>query len=237
MVGWQLWPRPGEWRSLIILSAIFTLQISTMNYGYKFTSGIMGSILLATHPLWAGLFSVWLIPSDRLNVKQALGMIVAFFGATLVLSQSTNFTDLHLSDLGNAIVLISASLLGLRLSFAGRLVKSIDPVRVTIWMMALSIPIFAVAGITTETIIWERLWWQPLVALLYQGVIIAGLGFLINYLLMRRYNPSVVVSFGFFAPISGVLSSAWILDEILTWSVAGGATIVGIGLILITKRK
>jgi drug/metabolite transporter (DMT)-like permease len=236
LAGWRIWPTTGEWRLLAILSALFAVQIASMNYGFGMTSGVMSSILLATHPLWAALFAVWLIPGERLGPGQVAGLATAFFGAALVLARDTDFADLQLTDLGNFIVLTSACLLGLRLAFAGRLVRSIDPVRVTMWMMALALPVFAIAGAGLETVRWELLWWRPAAALFFQGAVIAGFGFMVNYLLMQRFNPGVVVSFGFIAPISGVLSSAWLLGETLTWIVAAGSAAVGLGLFLITRR-
>jgi len=154
-----------------------------------------------------------------------------------VLLGDADLAGLQVSDLGNLIVIVSAALLGLRIAFAGRLLSSIDPVRVTIWMMLFSLPVFALGGALSETIAWQRLDWRPVLALLYQGVIIAGFCFSVNYVLMRRYNPSVIASFGFLEPISGVLASAWLLGELLSWSLASGAAAVGLGLLLITRRR
>jgi len=232
-----LWPRRHEWRPLLLLSAMFTLQIAVMNWGFGMTSGIMSSILLSTFPLWAVLFGLFLLPGQRLNLQQLLGLLVAFSGAALVLLGDADLASLQVSDLGNLIVIISAALLGLRIAFAGRLLSSIDPVRVTIWMMLFSLPVFALGGALSETIAWERLDWRPVLALLYQGVIIAGFCFSVNYVLMRRYNPAVIASFGFLEPISGVLASAWLLGELLSWSLASGAVAVGLGLLLITRRR
>lgn len=242
VVGWalisglRLWPRSGEWRPLAVLSIMFTVQIGTMNWGFGLTSGIMGSILLSTFPLWAVIFGIWLLPHDRLTRWQLVGLPVAFTGVLLVLTRNTDLSQLSLGDLGNVIVLFSAALLGLRAAFAGRLVSNIDPACLTVWMMALSLPIFAIGGALTETVAWDRLGPGPILALVYQGAVIAGFCFSVNYVLMRRYNPSVIASFGFVEPIVGVLVSAWLLNEALTWTIAGGALAVGLGLLLLTRR-
>jgi len=73
-----LWPHRNEWRPLLLLSAMFTLQIAVMNWGFGMTSGIMSSILLSTFPLWAVLFGLFLLPGQRLNLQQLLGLMVAF---------------------------------------------------------------------------------------------------------------------------------------------------------------
>ncbi len=137
---------------------------------------------------------------------------------------------------GNWIVLASSALLGGRLVFSAKLVEQIEPARVMIWQMILALPIFAVAALALETIAWQDIGWRPLGGLAYQGVVIAGLGFMINIILLQRYSPSVMLSFGFLSPISGVALSAWLLSEQLTWVVLVGMTTVGLGLVLIARQ-
>lgn len=236
VTGLRAWPAPHEWRPLVILSTLFIVQIVCMYWGFGLTSGIMGTILLTSFPLWAVLFGDWILPDERLGPYQLAGIAVSFAGTVLVLARNTDFGQLSLADLGNLIIIVAAALLGLRIAYAGRIVRSIDPVRITIWMMVLSLPVFALGAALTETIAWHSLGWRPLLALLYQGVVIAGFCFTVNYWLMRRYNPAVVASFGFLEPISGVLASAWLLGETLSWPIAAGAGAVGLGLLLLTRK-
>jgi len=46
----------------------------------------------------------------------------------------------------------------------------------------------------------------------------------------------VMISFGFISPISGVLLSALLLGDALTWDLAAGTALVGIGLIILARR-
>ena len=73
--------------------------------------------------------------------------------------------------------------------------------------------------------------------LLYQGMVIAGLGFMVFSYLMKRYPPSIVASFNFVSPLSGVLLSMLILGDELTASIFFGVVFVGTGLYLIAGRR
>ncbi len=77
---------------------------------------------------------------------------------------------------------------------------------------------------------------MPIGALIYQGAVIAGLGFMVNAWLIKRYSPTVMVSFSFISPVSGVLLSAWLLGDVLTWDLAVGAAAVGLGLVVLARR-
>ena len=91
-----------------------------------------------------------------------------------------------------------------------------------IWQMLISLPLFAVGGWLGEDIAWENLGWQPIVGILYQGVSIAGLGFMVTSYLMKNFRPSIMLSFNSIAPVSGVLLSIWLLDEPMTWHLIVG---------------
>ena len=123
------------------------------------------------------------------------------------------------------------------LNILARVQQEISGVRVVLWQMVLSLPIFAFAGIAFETIQWENLAFGPVAGLLYQGVVIAGLGFMVISYLLGRYPPSLIASFNFVSPISGVLLSAMLLGEAITPAIVGGVACVGAGLYFVSRPK
>jgi drug/metabolite transporter (DMT)-like permease len=66
--------------------------------------------------------------------------------------------------------------------------------------------------------------------------VVAGLAFTVNYYLMRRYSPSVMISFNFVSPVAGVLLGVAILGERLSAGLLGGMALVALGLVLIARR-
>ena len=153
-----------------------------------------------------------------------------------MLLQGIEADDISLGNWGNAIVLLSAFLLGLRLTLSAKALQSVDTSRVALWQMMVSLPLYAGAGLAWETIHWEHLSWEPVAAIAYQGFVVAGLGFMVSFHLMKRYTPSVMVSFNFVAPIAGVLLSVWLLSESITVAIVAGMLLVAVGLILIARR-
>ena len=137
---------------------------------------------------------------------------------------------------GDWIVLASACLLGFRLALSGRVLKRVNEVRLTFWQGIVSLPLFAAGALATETIRYANIGFAPVVGILYQGVVIAGFAFTINFRLIRRYTPSVMMSFNFIAPVAGVLLSAWILGDQVTAGLLGGMLLVAAGLVLIARR-
>jgi len=235
--GVRIRPLPGEWPALAVIAGLFTVQIGLMNIGYDHTTGAMGSVLIATNPIFAALFAHLLISGDRLTWARSAGLVLALAGAAVCLLQDADLDAMDFGAVGNWIVLASACLLGLRLSISARVLRDMDEARVAIWQMLLSMPLFAAGGLLFETIAWERVSVPAVAGILYQGVVIAGLGFTVAFALMKRYRPSVMMSFNFVSPVAGVLLAAWLLDEQVTAMLLAGMALVAAGLALVTRRS
>ena len=235
--GVRIWPQPGEWPALAIIGSLFTVQIGLMNVGYAHTTGAMGSVMIATNPIFAALFAHLLISGDRLTWVRSTGLVIAMLGTAVCLLQDADLETMDFGAVGNWIVLSSACLLGLRLSISARVLRNMDEARVAIWQMLLSMPLFAAGGLLFETIAWERVSGPAVAGILYQGVVIAGLGFTVAFALMKRYTPSVMMSFNFVSPVAGVLLAAWLLDERVTAMLLAGMSLVAVGLALVTRRS
>ncbi len=232
----RLWPSRHEWLGLMLLSALFYVQISFMNFGYSLTSGQVASVLISTYPMFAAVFAHLMLKDDRLTIAKSTGLSIAFLGVSLILTRDFSFTTMTWLGWGALVVLFNAVLLGFRMIYSAQLLRNIDPVRVMSWQMILSLPAFALSGMIFETIQWQNLSWPPVLGLAFQGIVIAGFGFMINAHMMKRYSPSLMTSFGFVSPISGVLLSLWLLSESLSWQVAAGTFTVAIGLYVITRK-
>lgn len=224
-----------EWPAIAWIGALFTIQIALMNFGFAATSGINSSVLIATNPLFGLLFAHFLIPGDRVPAMRALGAAIAFAGTVLVLTRGALPAPGSGLNAGDLIVLSSSALLGFRLALTGRFLKRGNEVRLVFWMMLVSLPVFGI-GALFETIVWENVGWVPVAGIVYQGAVVAGLAFTVNFYLIRRYTPSVMISFNFFAPVAGVALSVWLLGESLLPGVLAGMVLVALGLALVARR-
>jgi drug/metabolite transporter (DMT)-like permease len=235
--GIPMWPKRGEWRLLMLLAVLFVVQMGTLNIGFDLTKGSIAAILISTNPLFAAVAAHFVIVDDRLSARKAMGLIIAFGGVVIVLLGGFNLKSLDPIGVGSLVVLLSSALLGMRLVFMARVQQEISGVRVVLWQMILSLPIFAFAGMAFETIQWENLYFAPVAGLLYQGVVIAGLGFMVISYLLSRYPPSLIASFNFVSPISGVLLSATLLGDQITPAIVWGVICVGAGLYFVSRSK
>jgi len=235
-LGLPLIPQRSDWPGLIALSLLFGTQIILMNVGLLGTGAGAAAVLIATHPLFAAVLAHYFIAGDRLNLQRGAGLAVAFTGTAYLLLASGGSDVATWTLLGNLLLLFSAGLLGARLVLTARLLTQRDPALVITWQMLLSLPLFLVGALIFEPLEqWKPVEWPAMLGLLYQGIIIAGLGFMTIAYLLKRYPASTIASFGFVTPVSGVGLSVVLLNEPFTTALLVGVTAVGIGLVLITR--
>ena len=236
LTGVAIWPARHEWRTLLLLAAMFAVQIPLMNLGIELTPAGMAAIIVSTNPLFAAGFAHMYLPRERLTLLRGAGLLVAFSGVSLLFLEDAGNIFENTTRTGNLISLVSAAMLGGRLVFTSSVVRRIDPPRVMIWQMLLALPIFALGGGLLEEIRWEALGWPPLLGIFYQGAVVAGFGFMVNAMLLKRYSASVVIGFNFVTPLTGVWLANLLLHEPITWQLLAGLVTVALGLALINRK-
>lgn len=238
----RLWPEAHEWRPILLIGVFFTVQIALMNFGIDATSGINASILISTNPLFAAVFAHYILFGDRLNIVAVAGLLLAFSGVVLTLLMSSGDVSataagVEFGNAGDWLCLASACLLGYRLMVSAHHMQRIDSYRLAFWQMLVSIPVYLLMANVFEQIRWQQAGWQVWAGLFYQGVVVAGVGFMVSLWLMSRYRPSLMASFGFIAPISGVLLSIALLGESSSQWLWFSLALVALGLLLLTLKK
>ena len=135
--------------------------------------------------------------------------------------------------LGNCLVLGAATLLAFRMVYTRQFVLRVSYVRAVFWPLLGSLPLFLLgdAGIT-DSVSRAEPGWDTWTALVFQGVIVGGVGQLAWVYLLRKHTPGTVIAFSFLTPASGlVLSAAYFGEPVPARLIVGlGAVLLGIGL-------
>ena len=224
-----------EWVPLILLGILFTVQLAFMNIGQDYTSAGHAVIVTTTFPLWTGVFAHFFVPGDRMSRSRTLGTLVAYGGVVAVFYKG--FADSS-SDflIGDLLLLGSAVLLGGRQVFLSQLGQGIDQHKLLMAQSVFGIVTFVIASLIFEGDEAFTITTKLVVALFYTGVLIAGLGFIGQTWLLKRYLPSRVTVLSLSQPIFGVLFSWWILGETIGGELYVGAVLVVIGSALAQRR-
>ena len=226
----------GELLPLLCLSTIFLLQIISLNVGTKFTSASRSTILINTAPFFTVLFAHFWVPGDRLSVSKVVGISLAFFGVLLTFGNKLKI-EVQPSLFGDLVVLVSGCLLGLRMVATKLFVQFIHPYRLLIWMMIFSLPCFLGLSLLLEREASYQLSISSIVAILYQGVVVAGFCFVTWTSVLKKYSPSRLVVLFFTTPLFGVLLSHLLLGDEISPSLIIGAGLVALGIYMVNRQE
>jgi drug/metabolite transporter (DMT)-like permease len=224
----------GEYRGLLVLAGIFFVQILLLNQGTHYTTAGRSTILMSAYPFFTAIFAHFFLPGDRLSAAKVGGLCLAFAGVGLVFSESVQLGDTGYMW-GDLMVLVSAAFLGMRHIALKKLVGGLHPFKVLFWQAGFSLPAFLLLSLLTES--GEVFHWTGglAFALFYQGVVVAGLCFIIWVFLLKNHSASRLGVYGFSTPLFGVVLSAVLLGEQLSLLVLGGAALVALGIVAVNR--
>ena len=225
-----------EWVPLALLGVLFTVQLGLMNVGQDFSTGGHAVVIISTFPLWTGVFAHFFVPGDRMSRTRTFGTLLAYSGIIAVFyrgfaSSSSDFLA------GDLLLLGSAVLLGGRQVYLSQLGQGIAQHKLLISQGIFGVTTFLIASLLFESdepfVVTTRL----VVSLFYTGVLIAGLGFIGQTWLLKRYLPSRVAVISLSQPVFGVFFSWWILGESVGGELYLGAVLVVAGSALAQRGR
>ncbi len=215
-----------EWRPLLFLGCLFAVQIAFMNIGQDFTSAGHAVVITTTSPLWTSVIAHFYVPGDRLSKGRFLGAMVAYSGIVVLFSRGIGNPSEFL--LGDFLMLISAILLGARQVYLSNFSQGIEPQKLLLSQSVVGTVAFVLASFFVEP---DPYNWtgRLIVALLYQGAVIAGFGFIGSVWLLQRYLPSRVTVIWIIQPAFGVLLGWLVLGETVGPELYAGAALIIVG--------
>ena len=218
--------RRRDWTPLLVLGALFSVQLAFMNVGLNHTTAGHGAVLTVTYPVWVAVLAHFFIPGDALTRRKVLGVLIAYGGILVLLGDGLGLEGDLL--LGDSLSATSGFLLGARQVYNARIVQDIHPAKLLLAQALFGIVAFVVASAISEPD--EYLWTGRLAAsILYQGAIIAGFGFIGNLWLVQHYLPSQVSVIALSQPVLSILAAWMILGEPLSSALWLSALLVAIG--------
>ncbi len=232
----RLLPTRTELPGLMLISAVFTVQIVLINLGTSLTLAGRATVFLNAYPVYVALFSHFFVPSDTLSVKKSIGLLAAFAGVIAPFGYSL-FLKEGATLLGDTMVIISGVLLAVIIVMINRITQNTPPVRMLTAELVVGVPIFYLLSALFESGTSWSFTGEVIAAFGYQGVIIATFCFIAWAGVLQKQPPSKVSAVFFTTPLWGVLLSFIVLQEAISAGLIIGAVLVAIGIYLVNTPK
>ena len=219
----------------ILCGVFFSAEFIFLFLALDFTTVARTSIFFYTMPFWVALAAHFLIPNERLTGVRILGLVLAFSGVVLALfNNSSPATPLAL--VGDILCLVGA-MMWAAIAITARTTKlsKATPEMQLIYQLMVSAPVILIVAPFFGDLVRDL---EPhhLAILSFQVVAVVSFGFAFWFWLLQIYPASDVASFGFLAPVFGVVFGWLVLGESIDATIFIALTLVAVGIVLVNRK-
>ena len=227
--------KKGQIPQLVVISVVFTAQLSLFYLGLSKSNASRGILLVNMQPFFTLFLAHFFIPGDRITKRKIMGLLMGFFGVAFVFWAGKGVTS-NL-NIGDMMILSAAFLWACNAVYTKRVISAFQPFQIVLFPMIFSVPFFFLGGI---------LWDRPMIAFVdakiigamaYQSLITATFGFVIWNSLLKKYGAVALHSFIFVMPITGVLLGGLILKEPITVNILIAMFLIVSGILVIHFKQ
>ncbi len=234
--GVKLFERDGSLVPGIAVGVLFALEFAVLFPGLNHTTASRAVVFLYCAPFAVAIGTHWLIPSERLGLRQAVGMIMAF-GGILVAFGDGFIGGSGGSLIGDAMVLAAGLIWGATTVTIRAWLPGISANKVLFYQLTVStillLPMSQAVGEPAFThptaLIWGTLAWQI--------GIVAFATYLGWFWLITRYPAAKLSAFSFLTPLFGLIFGAVLLGEHVTPLLIVAMALVALGIWLVSRRN
>ena len=229
--------RDGALGPGMVTAGLFALEFLALYPGLRLTTASRGVLFVYTAPFFTALGAHLFIPAERMSLRQAAGLVIAFAGVAVAFFDSLG--GVGGSVVGDLLCLVAGALWGgtTVVVKANALLSHTASSKVLLMQLAGSAPILllAAAGFG-ELGHWPQATALAWACLFYQTVVVAFLSYLTWFWLIRMYPAGRIAGFTFLTPLFGILAGWLLLGEHASPALLFGLVAIAVGLRLLNGR-
>jgi drug/metabolite transporter (DMT)-like permease len=234
--GLPITARDGSLAAGLIAGALFGLEFLLIYRGLLYTTASRAVLFIYLAPFFVVIGARVVLPGDRFNAMQWLGLSMAFVGMMVAFGVPAPASSPHqlLGDLmmAGAALAWAATTLVIKTSALSR----VSPEKTLLYQLVVCVPIVAIGAL----VFGERIAAMPspvaLGSLAYQTIVV-GTTFSIWFALIVKFSASRLSAFTFLTPLFGVAAGHLVLGEPLTPAFAIAVLLVAAGLVLVNRPR
>ncbi len=220
---------------LLAISMFFTIQVALFYTGLSKTTASHGTLIANFLPFIVLILAHYFIPGESFTLKKVTGILLGFCGVMLLVFADQGVgTDIRTGDF---IILTAVLIWGINAIYIKKIITTTHPVLVTLYPMVFGAPCLLLAGAFFDDIMVRHIDISIVLSFFYQSFITASFGYVAWNTMVREYGTSIVHSFVFIMPVSGVFFGVIILDEPVTVTLVCSIMLIAAGIVVVNHSK
>lgn len=234
-----LWCRSVSHELLMLVLGVTggTAYFLFENTALKFTAAGNVCLLVSSTPLFTAIISLWLAKGERLTMRLVIGSLLAFAGVALVVVNDWSHMQIRLR--GDVLALMAALMWAFYQILVKRAFAHYSIIFVTRKIFGYGVLSILLYFMFAPPTVEYSAFLQPVVIgnLLFLGIIASCLCFFTWNVVIEHVGSVVSSNYLYLQPLIAAAASAVILDEPITWAMAGGMVLIVTGVYLAETRK
>ncbi|MPW44324.1 EamA family transporter [Acinetobacter guerrae] len=225
-------PKTGEWKPLIILSAMVCLGFyATQTFAMQFVDSGLSAVLVFTMPIFIGVLAHYFL-NEHLNKQKIVGLILGTFGLIAILWPQLQHLHLNLSLVGEFFLIGSGFFWAMATIYIKRNFATYDKIKLTIWQLLIGGIAIFIGALMFETVD-KTVWQDPLneSLLFYIAVVGTGFAFVLWNWIVSQVDTFIASISIMCIPVLSLFFGAIIWGESLTVNIFIGAALICSGII------
>ena len=227
---------PGNVLDGLIVGILFGTEFALLFSSLLYTTVSSAWILLYSTPFFHTLGAHYFLKGDRLNIHKGIGLIMAFAGIVLLLSKHLSAPSL-VQWAGDMCALGAALLWAVTTIYIKmRLVGRVSHHHTLFYQTVFSIPILFLLSILFQEVPIQRIDALIISSVLFQGIIVAFISYLVWFYLVHAYPVSLLSAFTFLTPVFATISGVIFINEALTLTLVFSLIFVSLGIYVVNMK-
>ncbi len=223
--------KKGQLYQVLILAALFVIQLSMFYFGLSKSNASRGTLLANLVPFWILFLAHFFIPGDRITGRKLIGILLGFSGVAFMFAETKGVAaDFRIAEM---VILLATFIWACNVIYLKRIIAGFNAFQVTFYSMLFSVPIFLLEALIWDSPMVSTLNFPVIGALLYQSLVTAAFGFVAWNTLLQKYGAVALHSFIFIMPISGVALGGLVLGEPITVKILTALVLIVAGIMVV----
>ena len=231
-------PRSGrQWRLLLGTGVVLLgFNYALLNWGMQFISSGLTAVLQSVTPLFALLFSHFLLHDEPITLRKTIGLLLGVAGIAVIYWEQLTFGGRALS--GSIAVTAGAICVAYAYVMMRRSGKGLHPSAITSGQMIAAVVPLTVYAWTVEGSPFEIQWTRTaVVSATYLALLGSVTAAWLNYWLLPRVGAVNLLVMGLVEPPIAIALGAWFLHERLNARTLAGSALILLSVWLTMARR
>jgi drug/metabolite transporter (DMT)-like permease len=187
-------------------------------------------------PFYVALFSIKLLPSEKITLRKILGITIGFGGIVIIFGDQL-YLDHPLAFYGMLAVLISPAFSGLGTIVGKKAGERYHPVTLNILPLLYSALVFFGASLILERGMHVRYSALAVFSFCYLGVLGTAVAFVLYFWVLRNMSAVVVSLITFVTPPMALVWGWIVLGERISYKLVIGMVIIFSGIVVVRSER